>query len=121
MTQKRKEWARRNPEKAREIERRKYERKKAKRPPKPLKPPRPPALTAAERKKRHLERNPLKAACYKIYKYAIKHEKLLRGPCHVCGATEGIDGHHTDYTKPLEVLWLCKVHHREMHKQQISD
>jgi len=113
MTQKRKEWALRNPEKAKEIDRQKYLRRKAKQPPKE---PRV-KLTASEKKRRHFEKHPIRSAAMKIYKYAIKRGTLVRGPCTVCGATENIDGHHTDYTKPLDVVWLCKPHHREAHRQ----
>lgn len=113
MTQKRKEWALRNPEKAKEIDRKKYERRKAKQPPKE---PRV-SMTPWERKKRHFENNPIRAAAMKIYKYAIRQGKLVRGPCVVCGEINGVDGHHTDYTKPLEVVWLCKPHHREEHRK----
>jgi hypothetical protein len=74
-------------------------------------------MTDWERKKRSLENNPIQAAAMKIYKYALRQGKLERGPCAVCGATENIDGHHTDYTKPLDVVWLCKPHHREEHKR----
>ena len=34
-------------------------------------------------------------------------------PCKICG--DKAEAHHEDYDKPLEVQWLCKVHHREAH------
>ena len=37
------------------------------------------------------------------YKTALKRGKLQRLPCMVCGETEA-DGHHPDYSKPLEVV-----------------
>ncbi len=46
---------------------------------------------------------------------------VVKLPCEVCGNTK-VDGHHDDYSKPLEVRWLCKVHHLEAHgrKQRIT-
>ena len=38
-------------------------------------------------------------------------------PCEVCGTRENIEKHHEDYTKPLKVRWLCRKHHRELHKK----
>lgn len=48
--------------------------------------------------------------------YAIKTGKLKRLPCQVCGSPE-VHGHHTDYAKPLNVIWLCQKHHQEEHKR----
>lgn len=45
---------------------------------------------------------------------AIAAGKLVRLPCEVCGI-EPAEGHHDDYSKPLDVRWLCKLHHREHH------
>jgi hypothetical protein len=45
---------------------------------------------------------------------AVRRGKLLRLPCEVCGELKS-EAHHDDYTKPLEVRWLCRVHHREHH------
>lgn len=35
---------------------------------------------------------------------------IKRLDCQVCGK-EKTDGHHPDYEKPLEVIWLCRSHH----------
>ena len=45
----------------------------------------------------------------------IKHGKLVRQPCEICGDIK-VDAHHDDYMKPLDVRWLCKKHHIEHHK-----
>lgn len=45
----------------------------------------------------------------------IASGKLKREPCEVCGAIQ-VEAHHDDYSKPLEVRWLCHTHHREHHK-----
>jgi len=44
----------------------------------------------------------------------IKKGELLRQPCQICGR-EKTDAHHNDYSKPLEVQWLCRKHHRDFH------
>jgi hypothetical protein len=45
---------------------------------------------------------------------AIKSGRLIRQPCQVCGATKS-EGHHPDYSDPLNVLWLCRAHHVQEH------
>lgn len=47
---------------------------------------------------------------------AIKSGKLIRpSVCEVCGAETFCEAHHDDYNKPLEVKWLCKTCHENMH------
>lgn len=48
-------------------------------------------------------------------KYAIDHGNLHKQPCEVCGCGK-VEAHHDDYSKPLEVTWLCRTHHREHHR-----
>ena len=45
-----------------------------------------------------------------------KQGRVEEMPCVVCGATSHIHGHHEDYSKPLDVLWLCPKHHVGLHK-----
>lgn len=47
---------------------------------------------------------------------AIRDGRLTRQPCEVCGAGK-VDAHHDDYDKPLEVRWLCRLHHHHLHLQ----
>lgn len=48
----------------------------------------------------------------------IAHEKERHGlqakPCEVCGAPK-TDAHHDDYSRPLDVRWLCRQHHNAKH------
>jgi len=48
-------------------------------------------------------------------RYAVKTGKLVKTPCEVCGE-EKVEGHHPDYSRPLDVVWLCRQHHLEIHK-----
>lgn len=61
--------------------------------------------------KRHPEKNAAKVAVM----MAVRSGKLLRQPCEVCGAKRS-HAHHNDYSKPLEVIWLCPQHHGERHR-----
>lgn len=58
--------------------------------------------------------DPLKVWARQATKSALKRGVLVRQPCEVCG-DERSDGHHEDYTKPLEIRWLCRQHHMEAH------
>jgi hypothetical protein len=51
---------------------------------------------------------------------ALRDGKLVKGPCGVCGTTDKVQAHHADYSRPLEVTWLCFRCHRAQHGQQVE-
>ncbi len=61
------------------------------------------------------KRFPEKHKAHNLVHKAIKKGELIRGCCEVCQSTEDIEAHHEDYSKPLEVRWLCDKHHKERH------
>jgi hypothetical protein len=52
---------------------------------------------------------------------ALKKGLIKKGRCKECGKKE-VEGHHFNYNNPIDILWLCKQHHEEIHhyKQIIS-
>lgn len=61
------------------------------------------------------ERFPMKYRARNAVNNAVRNGKLIKQPCEVCGRTKDIHGHHDDYSKPLEVRWLCPPHHKAWH------
>jgi hypothetical protein len=45
---------------------------------------------------------------------AVRDGKLIKQPCKRCGNIK-TQAHHDDYTKPLDVEWLCRDCHMEEH------
>ena len=41
---------------------------------------------------------------------------LIEQPCEICGSVIDVEAHHDNYSKPLEVRWLCIQHHRQHHR-----
>jgi hypothetical protein len=46
---------------------------------------------------------------------ALKAGTLTREPCEVCGATSTVGHHRYGYGRPLDVAWLCGLHHGQEH------
>ncbi len=46
---------------------------------------------------------------------AVRSGRLKRRPCKVCG-NPGSQGHHEDYAKTFDVIWLCQKHHKFLHR-----
>ena len=46
----------------------------------------------------------------------VKPEK-----CESCGSKERLHGHHSDYSKPLSVEWLCSICHGKRHRVIIQN
>ena len=45
--------------------------------------------------------------------------KLIRpSTCPQCGSTKHIQAHHPDYSKPLNVVWLCQLCHKKLHQHK---
>jgi hypothetical protein len=61
---------------------------------------------------KHPDRRP----AHRAVQSAIERGDMIRQPCRVCGNPKA-DAHHDDYTKPLEVDWLCRLHHIARHKE----
>lgn len=51
--------------------------------------------------------------------YAVKIGKMIRDPCINCGNKKS-HGHHLDYARPLDVIWLCSACHKNVHKLKDS-
>lgn len=64
----------------------------------------------------YCQKNPEKVNAQQILSRQIKNGQIKRSPCQVCGKIKNIQGHHQDYSKPLEIIWLCPIHHKEIHK-----
>ena len=47
---------------------------------------------------------------------AIRDGNLVRQPCIRC-AEEKSHAHHENYDKPLDVMWLCAICHKQRHKE----
>lgn len=65
----------------------------------------------------YYKKYPMKYAAHVITRNAIRDGKLFPATsCSACNSTEKIEGHHDDYTKPMEVRWLCEKCHKEWHR-----
>ena len=66
--------------------------------------------------KRIRKAHPYKSNAHTRVARAIRKGVLVRKPCEVC-AHPCTHAHHDDYSKPLDVKWLCPVHHAARHQE----
>lgn len=49
---------------------------------------------------------------------AIRDGKLIKpDSCEKCDCSLNLEAHHDDYSKPLDVRWLCQAHHKQWHAE----
>lgn len=75
------------------------------------------AAKKGEYLRRYFESQPLKAVAHNAVNNAIRDGKLKAKPCERCGFALGVQAHHEDYSKPLEVVWLCTKCHGARHRE----
>ena len=56
-----------------------------------------------------------RAASRKVTGAAIRAGLLRPQPCEVCGRKRSVHAHHVDYSRPLDVHWLCRWCHIDAH------
>lgn len=65
------------------------------------------------------KRNAEKVRAHSAVARAIRRGDLIRpDACEVEGCARKPQAHHADYSKPLEVDWLCTQHHHERHVEE---
>ena len=79
-------------------------------------------ISQTEAKKRWIENNLIKRAAQTMIKnYLRSRPHLVKENCESCGTkSERIHKHHDDYSKPLEVRFLCPKCHSKWHKENGS-
>lgn len=70
----------------------------------------------SEHTKKFKLQNPEKRKAHRAVEYALRTGKLVKAPCIVCGERNA-ETHHEDYSRPLDVMWLCRKHHAEHHEK----
>ena len=68
-------------------------------------------LSQAKRRQEHPDKYKARTAVSN----AIRDGRLQRGQCESTGCNRKPEAHHEDYSKPLEVRWVCKIHHELIH------
>ena len=53
---------------------------------------------------------------WKAVERAVNRGQLIRPDLCACGRPGRVQAHHDDYSKPLNVLWLCAVCHKARHE-----
>lgn len=65
------------------------------------------------------ERYPEKYRARNKVHNALRAGRLVKQPCRFCGETK-VQAHHEDYSKPLDVIWVCfKCHIEQFHDKKV--
>ena len=64
---------------------------------------------------RYFKNHPLAYKAQRTVTRYVNSGKLIQRPCQKCGTKINVQAHHDDYSRPLNVVWLCVKHHNEVH------
>jgi hypothetical protein len=68
----------------------------------------------SEINKRWFEQHPDRKRAQTKLGRALQKGLVKKQPCIVCGALKS-EAHHPDYSRPLDVVWMCTPHHAQTH------
>ena len=65
-----------------------------------------------------VKKYPLKQKAWSELNYAVQSGKLERPDvCSMCNGYKKVEGHHYDYSKALDVVWVCRQCHASIHRE----
>ena len=68
--------------------------------------------------RQHRQKHPEKYRARTAVNNALRDGRLVKpDQCERCGTAGALHGHHDDYSKPLEVEWLCRSCHTTEHHE----
>lgn len=131
-------WRAEHPERVRELKRRHYERyrdeiaakrKEARKRPevrtiesaryRAWRAANPEKSAAKSRRYFHSEQGRWKQSARIVVREAVRKGILVKPVIARCGHSRP-EAHHPDYNRPLDVLWLCRPCHQELHRQEAA-
>ena len=60
-------------------------------------------------------KNPEKYKAHCILNNALRDKKIIKSEsCQICGKQKKLQAHHYDYSKPLDVIWICAECHGQI-------
>ncbi|MFH1997227.1 MAG: hypothetical protein ABII94_00855 [Patescibacteria group bacterium] len=67
--------------------------------------------------KKYYKENKIKCLARAKLRKCVKNGKIKKMACEICNYSLS-EGHHFDYSRPLDVVWLCKKHHDLFHYEK---
>jgi ribosomal protein S27AE len=64
--------------------------------------------------KEYRKRNPRKQRAHEVIAYQVRLGNIKKENCEKC-SNEKVQAHHDDYSKPLNIRWLCSSCHCKHH------
>lgn len=71
-----------------------------------------------EKARQHKQLNPQKAHARRAVNNRKRYGQIVEQPCAFYGNPK-VQAHHDDYSKPLDVVWVCFKCHREKYHNQV--
>ncbi len=73
--------------------------------------------------KRYRDKFPEKYKAHTLVNNLVRDGKLIKpNECEICNyGSDRIEAHHENYEKPLDIFWLCKKCHNDIHDRILRD
>ena len=72
-------------------------------------------------REKNKERDKVKRRAQQMVRYYLKAGEIVKkNSCEICKQEERLLAHHEDYSKPLDVNWLCWGCHKNLHLGKVN-